>query len=379
MFRRLLKRLLQKPVARLADRISSAPKKEQVFSSLSKLLADILRGNDKEGPILPFDINTGRFIVFSDQHKGTRDEADDFRLAEKNYTNALQYYYDKNFSFINLGDCEELWENTPDAVMKVNKPVLEKELSFLSQNRYYRIFGNHDLEWKYPLQQTLYLDKVFGNTLHVYEGMVLQTQYNNKTWSLFLTHGHQGDQRSDGNAFSKWVVAAIWTPIQRFLSISTNSLSDSFGLVDAHNIIMHEWSATQHQLLLIAGHTHKPVFASLDHIDRLTHQLETAQLAGNQPLVERTISELEARRRDYAGKQFVKSDALPSYFNSGCCCFDDGDITGIEMEDGFIRLVKWKKTGKGASSRLVLEESSLSYILDQLEKKEPAYPTQLRK
>jgi predicted phosphodiesterase len=368
MLRKFLQRMLQKPVARLADRVSSAPKKEQVFMSLSKLLYDITGKNEKQGPVLPFDLDTGRFIIFYDQHKGTRDEADDFRLAEKNYTNALQYYFDNNFSFINLGDCEELWENTPDAVMKVNKAVLEKETVYLTQNRYYRIFGNHDLEWKYPIQQTLYLDKVFGNTLHVYEGMVLQTQYNNKTWSIFLTHGHQGDERSDGNTFSKWVVASIWTPIQRFLEISTNSLSDSFGLVDAHNIIMHEWSATQHQLLLIAGHTHKPVFASLDHIDRLTRQLEAAKLANNEQLIRKTTDELEARRREYAGKQFVKSDALPSYFNTGCCCFADGDITGIEIEDGYIRLIKWKTAAGGGSTRIVLEESQLAYVFDHLEK-----------
>lgn len=357
----------------MADRISSSPKKELVFASLSKLLYGVMGKTEKDGLIHPFDMATGRFIIFSDQHKGTRDEADDFRLAEKNYTNALHYYFNNNFCFINLGDCEELWENTPDAVMKANKPVLGEELVYLQQKRYYRIFGNHDLEWKYPIQQNLYLDKVFGNGLKVYEGLVLQTQYNNKTWSIFLTHGHQGDQRSDGNAFSKWVVAAIWTPIQRFLEISTNSLSDSFGLVDAHNIIMHEWSATQEQLLLITGHTHKPVFASLDHIDRLTHRLEAAKMANNQPLIKKTTDELEARRREYAGKQFVKSDALPTYFNSGCCCFEDGDITGIEIEDGYIRLIKWETTADGGSIRIVLEESELAYIMDQLEAGKPAH------
>src|SRR6266566_4752392 len=109
MLRKFLQRLFQKPVTRLADRVSSAPKKELVFASLSKLLDGIMKKDGKEGPVLPFDMATGRFIIFSDQHKGTRDEADDFRLAEKNYVNALQYYFSNNFCFINLGDCEELW------------------------------------------------------------------------------------------------------------------------------------------------------------------------------------------------------------------------------------------------------------------------------
>ena len=50
------------------------------------------------------------------------------------------------------------------------------------------------------------------------------------------------------------------------------------------------------------------------------------------------------------------SKIIPSYFNSGCCCFDDGDITGIEIADEWIRLIKWKNT------REVLEEIKLSEL-----------------
>ena len=31
----------------------------------------------------------------------------------------------------------------------------------------------------------------------------------------------------------------------------------------------------------------------------------------------------------------------PSYFNTGCCAFLDGDVTGLEVSDGEIRLVRW--------------------------------------
>ena len=33
----------------------------------------------------------------------------------------------------------------------------------------------------------------------------------------------------------------------------------------------------------------------------------------------------------------------PAYFNTGCCAFPDGDITGLELVDGRIRLVRWPK------------------------------------
>ena len=53
---------------------------------------------------------------------------------------------------------------------------------------------------------------------------------------------------------------------------------------------------------------------------------------------------------------------LGCYFNTGCCRFDDGDITGLELEDGRLRLVKW--TGRHAVrevplTRVVLEEGAL--------------------
>jgi hypothetical protein len=31
----------------------------------------------------------------------------------------------------------------------------------------------------------------------------------------------------------------------------------------------------------------------------------------------------------------------PCYFNTGCCSFGDGDITGIELSDGRIKLIRW--------------------------------------
>ncbi|MEO5684435.1 MAG: metallophosphoesterase [Chitinophagaceae bacterium] len=366
MFKKFLQKILRRPVTRLANRISSAPVKKDVFESLDIVLKEIRAGNTTFGSVVPYDLHTGRFIIFSDQHKGTRDAADDFAIAEKNYTAALDYYYSNNYTFINLGDCEELWESTPDKVMEVNKTVLESEARFLLQNRYYRIFGNHDLEWKYPFQQMLYLKPLFGDKLKIDEGIELQTQHNNKTYSIFLTHGHQGDKRSDGNPFSMWVVAAIWTPIQRFLDININVTSDSFELVDTHNIIMYDWSATQKQLIFISGHTHRPVFASLDHIDLLNHQLQEAKIAGDTAVIEEIEASLVQYAKEYEGKKFVKSMAYPSYFNSGCCCFDDGDVSGIEIEGGYIRLVKWETAADGSSAKKILEQSPLAYLFDQL-------------
>ena len=361
-----LKKLFQRPVIWLSNRFSSKPDRQQVFASLSRLQEDILQGKRQTGLLLPFDHEQARFIIFSDQHKGGKDGADDFMMAEQNYISALSYYYDHDFTYINLGDCEELWECPPAKVIAENRASLLEEARFLAQRRYFRVFGNHDLQWHYEVPRQQFLKPIFGKKLKIYEGLILQTRYQDKEYRIVLTHGHQGDMRSDGNAFSKWFVAAIWTPVQRFFSVHTDTLSDSFDLADRHNIIMYEWSMQYPNTFLISGHTHKPVFASLDHIDRLTKQLEKAQGKGDTEQVSILQKALAARQTEYAGKQFVKTMAHPSYFNTGCCCFSDGDITGIEIAAGFIRLVKWKK-GETGPVRIVLEESPLYYLFDQMD------------
>ena len=361
--RKILQRLLRKPIYWLADRLSSSPRKKQVFTSLSLLLKNIREGKQGFPPAVPFDIETAKFAILSDQHKGAKDFADDFRNSEANYMCTLQHYYDHGFTFINLGDCEELWEATPSQIIEKNRLTLLEEAQFLASGRYHRIYGNHDLEWNYAIQQSFYLKPIFGPNLEVKEGLLLTTTYKEETYSIFLAHGHQGDQRSDGNAFSKWFVAAIWTPIQRYLEIAVDVISDHFELIDEHNIVMYEWSATQENLLFISGHTHKPVFASLDHIDRLAKQLERAKASGDAELVSALQQEIDRRKKEYAGKKIVKTMAKPTYFNTGCCCYSDGDLTGIEIENGFIRLVKWKCVdGKG--HKTVLEESPLYYLFE---------------
>lgn len=364
--RKILKKLLTRPTRWLADRFTSNPHADDVFASLTDLHERITTGAES-GQLLPVDMQTARFVILSDQHKGAGDLADDFRLARQNYTAALDYYFAGEFSLVNLGDCEELWENSEKVAVDHNRDVLLQEARFLEAGRYYRVFGNHDLQWKFAFPRGLYLKPLFGEKLNVCEGFILRFAYNEQNFEFLLTHGHQGDKQSDGNRFSTWFVAAIWTPIQRFLEISVNTISDSFELVDKHNQIMYNWSATQRNLVLISGHTHKPVFASMDHIDRLRKHLLHAESDGDQAAIQRIRDELARREKEYAGKQFTKTMAIPSYFNTGCCCFNDGDITGIEICEGEIRLVKWEQESADAKpTRKVLEWAALDYVFDGL-------------
>jgi hypothetical protein len=100
--------------------------------------------------------------------------------------------------------------------------------------------------------------------------------------------------------------------------------------------MMSEWSDTQQNLLPITGHTHMPVFASGRYFNH-----DSNNIPGKD-------------------QQLIK----PSYFNTNCCCFDDGDITGIEIKSGYIRLIKWhnenniiskKNTGREVLEKLLYD------------------------
>src|ERR1700710_2088184 len=146
--RKFFQWLLRRPVIWAVAKFSSKPEEDRIFKALSKLYREIIRNPGKKGLIIPFDQQAGKIIIFSDQHKGARDGADDFILAEPNYLAALEYYNTNNFFFISLGDNEELWENTLTQVKKFNTKTFEAERKFIDRNSFIKVFGNHDLFWQ---------------------------------------------------------------------------------------------------------------------------------------------------------------------------------------------------------------------------------------
>lgn len=359
--RKLLQKLLTKPIVKLADRLSSRPDKKRVDKALSQLYKKLLAQPGKKGPVIPFNKDTDRFIILSDQHKGGRDDMDIFALAENNYLAALNYYNQHNYFYINLGDSEELWENLFATIKKHNQATFDSEKRFINRKAFIKIFGNHDLYWDNDPLAAIGLKQIYGEAIRIYEGTVLQTTVNNKPLNILLTHGHQGDLQSDGNWFSKWFVSDIWGPLQAFLKINPNTPANNELLKTDHNRIMYDWSAKQENTILITGHTHQPVFKSLTHLEKLYNDIATAKKAGNQQLVDDLTKQIVNRQTQ--GDVIPDFSAYhPSYFNSGCCCFDDGDITGIEIAEGQIRLIKWEYNDQKQSERKVLDECRLEEL-----------------
>ena len=73
--RKLLQKLFRKPVSWMALKFSSSPKKSQVFKYSIQLLEKIQNEKQASTPSVPFDMATGKFIILSDQHKGSKDLA----------------------------------------------------------------------------------------------------------------------------------------------------------------------------------------------------------------------------------------------------------------------------------------------------------------
>ncbi|MEO5564907.1 MAG: metallophosphoesterase [Chitinophagaceae bacterium] len=363
--RRVLRWLLLRPVFWATKKFSSKPDRIRVPAALDKLYKEISDQQVKKGIVLPFEQTTGKFIIFSDQHKGARNGADDFTLSAPNYLAALDHYDKNDFCLICLGDSEELWENSLTKVKEFNSETFEAEKKFLARKAFVKVIGNHDLYWNNDPLGWWQLKKIYGEEVTVYEGVLLATTIGEKALRIFCTHGHQGDSQSDGNWFSKFFVARIWAPLQAYLRINANTPAYNNEKKTLHNEIMYEWSSKQTDTLLITGHTHQPVFESLTQIERLYKKFQTAQSRQDTVALGEIKNEIRKIERQFTSVAIDYLTMKSSYFNSGCCCYSDGDITGIEIDEGCIRLIKWTLATK-APERKILEEMKLEELMKEL-------------
>lgn len=326
----------------------------RISDGLTKALAQAKTREQEEG-VQTVDISKDKLIIFSDLHKGARNGADDFLVCERAYNAALAYYHNEGYKLVSLGDVEELWEERPQAVLEAYERSLTLEGKFHEAGRLIRIWGNHDDHWRYPAEVKKHLEKLFDSgPLTVWESLLLQvTKGDESLGVMLLLHGHQGTLDSDRfSALSRIFVRYLWRPFQRLTNISLNTPAKDWQLRHGHNAAMFHWSRQQEKLVLVAGHTHRPVFKSKTHEARLQELLAEVKskmnVEGDDPELRKEVSELAAELEWVRAQQRQAPQAgepvafdKPSYFNTGCCCYIDGDITGLEIADGRIALIRW--------------------------------------
>jgi UDP-2,3-diacylglucosamine pyrophosphatase LpxH len=318
-----------------------------------------------------------KLVAFSDHHRGAFDSADQFRPCKPAYHAALGYYLEAGFELVLLGDVEDLWQVSPEVAIKSYQDTLRLEAAFAQRGRYTRIWGNHDNLWQDQTAIEKYLQPYLADSSPV-EAMCLRVTHENKPLGdLFFAHGHQGTGFSDRYArISKPLVRYVFNPLQRFIRYPITTPARNYELRYQHERAMFDWSRAQKALILVTGHTHRPVFTSETHGQYLREELENLKSTLDRSVGERRAEVQEHLYQKTAELHWVlaqtngldlelANDATPCYFNTGCCSFSDGDITGLEIENGELRLVRWPD--QGHPWKRVLRRAGLREVFEQLQ------------
>ncbi len=255
--------------------------------------------------IISFD-DSSKFILFSDCHRGDNSFADDFANNRNIYFHALKHYYAEGFSYCEIGDGDELWENLSfESILNAHKNVYELLRLFFNQERLHMIWGNHDMVYRNQsyVEKHLYtyFDAKTGEDMPLFPGIIyhegLVLKHKNTQQELFLTHGHQGDWWN--YIFWKWsrfMVRVLWKPLNVMGIADPTSPAKNYKELIKVERRIKKWIAENKNRLTIVGHTHRPRFP------------EPGDLA---------------------------------FFNDGSCVHPRS-ITGIEIENGKISLIKWQ-------------------------------------
>lgn len=259
----------------------------------------------REARVIPFD-DRSRLILFSDCHRGDNSFADDFANNRNIYYHALKHYYREGFTYLELGDGDELWENLSFAsVFEAHKNVFLLLRQFYQEDRLHRIWGNHDMIYKDPKYVEAHLshyfepiesqDRELFNGMRIEEGIVLKHTHSGQ--ELFLCHGHQADWWN--YTFWRWsrfLVRVLWKPLQVWGIADPTSPARNYKELIRIERRIKNWSVARGLRLTIVGHTHRP--------------------------------------------RFPEPGEIP-FFNDGSCVHPRS-ITGLEIENGQIALIKWQ-------------------------------------
>jgi len=271
---------------------------------------------------ITFD-DDSKFIFFSDCHRGDNSWADDFAHNQNLFFFALKWYFENEFTYIEIGDGDEIWENRNFAAIRnAHSHVFWLMREFHRKNRLYFVFGNHDIIKKSPrfIEKELspYFDESIDNDeqtsrhIETHEGLILK--HSTKGKKIFVIHGYQGELINDRLWwFAQFCVRHVWRHLQLLGIKDPTSPAKNFKRrIKVENRII-EWVNNKNQIV-IAGHTHRP--------------------------------------------RFPNDENEPPFFNTGSCVHPRC-ITGIEIEKGEIKLIKWwfepNDSGALCVTRRVLE------------------------
>jgi len=279
---------------REAVRVKRLSPDQRVAERLGRALTEARACRDTQAANSSDSAKLGKIklVVVSDKHMGAGTNSDAFRQCADNYCAALGYYLENEYQLLVLGDSEELWEETFARIETQYGHVMDLESEFALKGRLLKFFGNHDHVWRDMQTARKNLSSRFGE-IRIRESFLLQVMDGKNTiGEVFFAHGHQGDLMSDYlTEFSKfWVRPFGWLqanlPIPWAKPPATPSMSEE--LRHAQDKALFSWSDSlprspgnssdpeQPPVVLIAGHTHRPVFSVPRSRERLIEEAQAS-------------------------------------------------------------------------------------------------------
>ncbi len=309
---------------------------------------------------IDFDPDNAKFIIVSDSHKWDRGETDFFKAVEPIYLQALDYYNSNGFTLVLLGDIEEGAADLFQHVLSKYQDTFAKERQF-SPDRYFRVYGNHDHDWKKDDVRRK-LDAIMGRPIPAYPSLLLGDQ-------IFIVHGHEGDLFSDELHEFSQIALRLFKRLFERLSGKKPSTAENSERRSRRAQLLYEWGKINKKII-IAGHTHLAYFASVSITRIMSNRIKVfeaarrTQIAPGMAAVQDHFIDATRRIRETQDQFFgleenLPDESLPLYFNSGCCKYSNG-MTGIEISEGRISLVRW------APAREILNGKRLDKIRSQI-------------
>lgn len=241
---------------------------------------------------------TARIVLMSDCHRGVGNSGDNFLKNSYLYQAALGFYEKRQFTYMELGDGDELWENRSSGeIVREHEEVFGLLGHMYRQGRFIMFFGNHDR----CKEKQVFWD------MKSREGLVLKSAEGEE---IFLVHGHQGDFLNDTLwKLGRFLVRYVWRRLELWGVQDPTSAARNYKRKKKTEKKLADWAA-DNGVLLIAGHTHRAV---------------------------------------------LPSPGESMYCNDGSCVHPFG-ITALEIEGGYITLVKWSLLTRGDRSLYVGRE-----------------------
>ena len=230
-----------------------------------------------------------RIVIMSDCHRGTGTWGDNFLANRPLFTAALKHYYQNGFTYIELGDGDELWENRRFSdVYHTHREIYDLFEKYHQMGRLFLLFGNHDR----IKENSAYVWRGLSAAIPFYESVIIDGL---DMPPICCFHGYQGDLINDRLwKLSRWLVRYLWRPLELRGIKDPTSAAKNYTKLRTTEERFIRYSCRQ-QCVLIAGHTHKPA---------------------------------------------IMETGCGIYMNSGSCVHPSA-ITAIELAFPAARLVKW--------------------------------------